>query len=295
MQMAYVDSIHDSDLDPMSDDEDEGKFLCCGGCFDNGNIRQLRGTPTDFCQIITSALTSDKYRDSIDMVQIEELLSDFPFLSSVELKKMCYFSDTRINMVEDYTSNLLVSRQHLKELAMVSIKDSHSGVFETAGDISYEINGYNWMNSTPHRCNKGASGSTIIVAVNETINCMNEVRQIRGKIQSEELQTQLESFLRTNWESFKMCRDSNCSAQKEYRYIIESSKKMVTFNNLEIDLCSLVIDDSPLNSGDFGNCYSDQTRSNVSNNNGKRLRIGGTNLFIPDYYSSFRSCKRFNP
>ena len=167
----------------------------------------------------------------------------------------------------------MMSRQQLKNLANVS---NHSeSVFETAGDVLFEISRLNWLHSNHQRCSKGASGSTIIIAVNEAIHCINEIKQLRAFIKSVEIQEALKIYITKNWNSLQMCRRNDCSIQKRYRTIESTiTKKMKAEKIQKYDLCldllSLVIDDSPMNSGSYCDCNSDSK----TNSNGKRSRTG---------------------
>ena len=203
--MAPEDSIHDSDFD-LSEGEDDAIMstapplratLCCG--FSTLRTCKLRGDATNLCQLITVALTSSDCRDSLNMPSIQDLLLDFTFMSSDDIKKLIFFNDLRISLMEEYIVQLQNSRQQLKNLARVSDNVEGgamvgSGVFETAGDVLLEINSFNWLTSKPQRCCKGASGSTIIVAVNEVINCLNEVTQLRAHLKCDFMQEKFDYF-----------------------------------------------------------------------------------------------------
>ena len=298
--MASEGCIHDSDLD-LSDDEDDACMstahpfqttLCCG--LTTSRTCNLRGDSTNLCQLVTTALTSSDCRDSLNMPSIQDLLVDFAFISSNDIKKLIFFNDSRISLVEDYIERLMVSRQQLKDLARVSDNVAgsatpHSGVFETAGDVLFEINCLNWLTSKPQRCCKGASGSNIVVAVNEVINCINEVKQLRKHFKCDFIQEKLNAHLACNWKSYQMCRDCDCDRQKRYRtYVTNLSNKsnegrrnakssiILPYNVDAIivtDLISLVIDDSPLNSGSYYDCENNfMMGSPTANINSKRSR-----------------------
>jgi len=282
--MAPEDSIHDSDFD-LSEGEDDAIMstapplratLCCG--FSTLRTCKLRGDATNLCQLITVALTSSDCRDSLNMPSIQDLLLDFTFMSSDDIKKLIFFNDLRISLMEEYIVQLQNSRQQLKNLARVSDNVEGgamvgSGVFETAGDVLLEINSFNWLTSKPQRCCKGASGSTIIVAVNEVINCLNEVTQLRAHLKCDFMQEKLKAYLAYNWESYQMCYDCDCNRQKRYRTHVttlntipnagrRNAKSSIIPSNfvdaiIVTDLMSLVIDESPPNSGSYYECNND--------------------------------------
>jgi len=90
--------------------------------------------------------------------------------------------------VEEYIEQLMSSRQQLKDLVRVSDNEAGGAIprsawnIETAGDVLFEINGLQWLTSKPQRCCKDASGSNIIVDVNEVIKCINEIKQLRSHL-----------------------------------------------------------------------------------------------------------------
>jgi len=138
--------------------------ICCGR---HGLITNtVRGSPATFCQIITAALTSNTFRDSLDMQSVQRLLFPSNIWTSEQLELLCYFSDTRMTLLNDYVQHLMINRQHLKSIATFSNSEQ---ITENVGDVLHKISQFTWSKSTPSRLCKGASGSTIIVAVNEAI------------------------------------------------------------------------------------------------------------------------------
>lgn len=122
----------------------------------------------------------------------------------------------------------------------------------------HKISQFTWSKSTPSRLCKGASGSTIIVAVNEAISCLNEITILRIHAQSRPLQQLLIESIEAKWTDIKMCRDL-CMAQKQYRYyetVISNRIKTTgqrkgaqkelppTVEHICLDLVDLVVDDS---------------------------------------------------
>lgn len=279
------DDDFDSDDEMMSDVVNSTRTngnICCGRHGLTTNT--VRGSPATFCQIITEALTSNTFRDSLDMQSVQRLLFPSNIWTSEQLELLCYFSDTRMNLLNDYVQHLMINRQHLKSIATFS--DSEQ-ITENVGDVLHKISQFTWSKSTPSRLCKGASGSTIIVAVNEAISCLNEITILRIHAQSHPLQQLLIEFIEATWTDIKMCRDL-CMAQKQYRQnetVVSNRRKTTgqrkgpqkelpsTVEHICLDLVDLVVDDSPLNSAIFLDCTDmDVGMIHSSNLSGKRSR-----------------------
>ena len=171
----------------------------------------LRGDAPMCCAIITMSLVSSNCRDCFDVNELESFLESSNLLSYSQLQKLVCFSDERLSFLEEYTINLMTSKAQLKAKASVN-----PGNPEAVGDVLNRISQMSWINSVPRRCSKGANCSAIVVAANETIRCINEIRKLRNFIKSAEFQQKLTNYILENWSTTKMCY-SNCASCTLYR------------------------------------------------------------------------------
>ena len=298
---VFDEDLEDEDLDICTHKYCAPTFpaLCCGR---HGNTtNKLRGSPENLCLIITKAMTSDDCRDAFENIGvIQSLLETSNILSSDELKMLLYFDNGRMNLLEEYISTLINSREHLK--ALVHKSDS---IFETAGDILHHMTTFNWQNSFPTRASKGPSGSTIIYAANEIVHCLNEVKSLRYHVQSVDIQVQLLEHIRKDFQTFKMCY-SGCEFQNKYRnYITQLEKEhnaskhkigmeIISDTKLSLELNAIIIDDSPLNSIEFSNCLS-PSGMDSSSPNGKRSRTARDEGMLYIHLPLFRISEFIHP
>jgi hypothetical protein len=70
----------------------------------------------------------------------------------------------------------MTSKAQLKAKASV-----YPGNPEAVGDVLNRSQ-MSWVNSVPRRCSKGANCSAIVVTANETIRCINDIRELRNFI-----------------------------------------------------------------------------------------------------------------